>query len=121
MQFNRFARGAAVALALALLTAPIIVATDSMVHEESSTMPMPLPDLKSSIDPGFVVIAEDRSNDTAFVVIAEDRSNDTGFLVPSDNDAQIAPDDGEIFPMEDIAPPTLAPATPLDKRGRIGP
>jgi hypothetical protein len=114
MQFNRFARGAAVALALALLTAPIIVATDSAFPEDSSGMPMPLPDLKSSIDPGFVVIAEDRSNDTAFVVIAEDRSNDTGFLVPSD-------DDGLIVPLEGRETPTPVPATPLDRSGRVGP
>ncbi|MDQ3613632.1 MAG: hypothetical protein M3412_04810 [Chloroflexota bacterium] len=121
MKSYPFARGAAVALAIALLTGPVIVATEISVREDSSTMPMPLPHLESSIDPGFVVIAEDQSNDDAFVVIAEDRSNDTGFLIPSDNDVQIAPDDDLLVPMEELDPPTPAPATPVDWRGRIGP
>lgn len=121
MMISRFARGAALALALALLAAPVIVATDITDREEPSGMPMPLPDLESSIDPGFVVIVEDKSNDDAFVVIVEDQSNDRGFLIPSDVDGQIAPNDGLIFPMEDLDLPTPVPATPVDEGGRIVP
>jgi len=38
----------------------------------------------ASIDPGFIVSTDDRSNDKGFVATHEDISNDSGFLKPVD-------------------------------------
>lgn len=78
---NRLTRGAVVALTLAMSLTAAVLATDGTTEE----LPAPesgWPPEAALIDPGFVVIVEDESNDRAFVVIVDDPTNDAGFLVP---------------------------------------
>lgn len=110
---NRITRGAIGALVLATTVTTSVLATDETGPEH-----VPFPFTPASewgatpelIDPGFVVVAEDKSNDTAFVVIGDDQTNDAGFLVP---------------PRSTVAPavpgPSATPsATPVEPLRRLG-
>ena len=84
---ERRLRPAIVATTLATLLTSTALAVDSRPTDELIAPPAAAP-ATPVFDSGFVVIAEDRSNDEAFIVIAEDHTNDAGFLrpVPADDE-----------------------------------
>lgn len=78
---DRRLQAAILATTLATLVTSTALAVDS--HPTDTPFETPGGNTATPVfDSGFVVIAEDQSNDTAFIVIAEDNTNDAGFLVP---------------------------------------
>ena len=75
---RRWLGGAATAILAA--TALVQSATAHFIPIPEEATPVPHEEPYGLIDPGFVVIFEDQSNDHAFVVRFPDRSNDIGFI-----------------------------------------
>lgn len=92
-------RASVASLTLAVFTTASVLASDgTLQHDPIVPVPETVPCL---VDPGFIAVIEDRSNDTGFAVIAEDQTNDTGFLVGTpindacDDTPSVSPDDPE--------------------------
>jgi hypothetical protein len=92
-----------VATAILAATALVQSATAQIFHTPEAATPAPHEEPFWSIDPGFVVIFEDQSNDEAFVVRWNDSSNDTGFIAGGGGPILEPPP----------ATPTPVPTTPI--------